>query len=193
MKTGELTSVRYVSDYSFGKEATFYHNLKNSGDQSCEVFLQEHFIGALKPYMHELRILARNMVTGEKFELPRKEFFADIDFLPRSESLSASLIKVRVEIPAHHEIVVQLGLTKHLQNFMDYPNDPQRGHDIMHMPVQYRYGSAPWKQLSSSALLVQTPEPDFSMPFNVNAATNSMLGVFFINMFNSLVKPKRFI
>ena len=73
METGELTSVRYVSDYSFGKEATFYHNLKNSGDQACEVFLQEHFIGALKPYMHELRILARNMVTGEKSELPRKD------------------------------------------------------------------------------------------------------------------------
>ena len=65
----------------------------------------------------------------------------------------------------------------------------------MHMPVQYRYGGSAqqWKKLPSSALLVQTPEPDFSMPFNVNAATNSMLGVFFINMFNSLVKPKRFI
>jgi hypothetical protein len=62
------------------------------------------------------------------------------------------------------------------------------------MPVQYRYGnSSRYETLISSALLVQTPEPDFSMPFNVNAATNSMLGVFFINMFNSLVKPKRFI
>ena len=39
MHTGKLTSVRYVSDYSFGKEATFYHNLKNSGEQACEVFL----------------------------------------------------------------------------------------------------------------------------------------------------------
>jgi len=35
------------------------------------------------------------------------------------------------------------------------------------------------------------PEPDFSMPFNVLAVTNAMLGVFFINMFNVLVKPKR--
>jgi hypothetical protein len=75
---------------------------------------------------------------------------------------------------------------------MDYPNDPQRGHDIMHMPIQFSY-SEEWQQMTSAALLVQTPEPDFSMPFNVNAATNSMLGVFFINMFNSLVKAKRFI
>lgn len=76
---------------------------------------------------------------------------------------------------------------------MDYPNDPQRGHDIMQMPVQYSYDQHQWHTATSAALLVQTPEPDFSMPFNVNAATNSMLGVFFINMFNSLVKAKRFI
>jgi hypothetical protein len=30
------------------------------------------------------------------------------------------------------------------------------------------------------------------MPFNVNAATNAMLGVFMINMYYVLVKAKRF-
>lgn len=56
--------------------------------------------------MHELKVLARDMKTGQKYELQRKEYFSDIDFLPRSESLSGSMIKVKVEIPAHHEIVV---------------------------------------------------------------------------------------
>lgn len=76
---------------------------------------------------------------------------------------------------------------------MAYPNDPQRGWNIMQMPVLYKTAGADWAWIQSAPLLVQTPEPDFSMPFNVNAATNSMLGVFFINMFNSLVKAKRFI
>lgn len=29
LEVAKLTSVRYVSDYSFSKDATFYHNLKN--------------------------------------------------------------------------------------------------------------------------------------------------------------------
>ena len=132
------------------------------------------------------------MDTGHKFELQKGEYYTDIEFLRKDEGIADSVISVRVKIPARHEIIVQIGLAKHLQNFMDYPNDPQRGNDVMQMPIQYRY-IGEWQQMTSSALLVQTPEPDFSMPFNVNAATNSMLGVFFINMFNSLVKPKRFI
>jgi len=62
-----LTSVRYVSDFSFSKDATFYHNLKNSEDSSVDIFLQEYFIGALKPYMHELKILVRCLDTGKKY------------------------------------------------------------------------------------------------------------------------------
>jgi hypothetical protein len=60
-----------MSDYSFSKDAMFYHNLKNSDTYPCEVSLQEYFIGALKPYMHELRVLVRNMDTGSKYELQR--------------------------------------------------------------------------------------------------------------------------
>ena len=74
----------------------------------------------------------------------------------------------------------------------------------MHMPILYReynnfkqenvVESKPlaWKVMDSAAMLVQIPEPDFSMPFNVNAVTLGVLGVFMINMYNSLVKPKRF-
>ena len=74
----------------------------------------------------------------------------------------------------------------------------------MQMPVLYREfiktsetdavirPQEPWKAIDSAAMLVQIPEPDFSMPFNVNAVTFGLLGVFMINMYNSLVKPKRF-
>jgi hypothetical protein len=61
----------------------------------------------------------------------------------------------------------------------------------MQMPVYYRYESD-WLRLESAPLLVQIPEPDFSMPFNVNAATNVVLGIFIVNMYYVLVKAKRF-
>jgi hypothetical protein len=61
----------------------------------------------------------------------------------------------------------------------------------MQMPVFYRFASD-WHRLESAPLLVQIPEPDFSMPFNVNAATNVVLGIFIVNMYYVLVKAKRF-
>jgi hypothetical protein len=69
METARLTSVRYVSDYSFSKDATFYHNLKNSAAEPVVVYLQEYFFGALKPFMHELKIIVRDMSSGQKYEL----------------------------------------------------------------------------------------------------------------------------
>ena len=85
----------------------------------------------------------------------------------------------------------------------------------MHMPVLYRElnklkkcencseaekayearnaADHPWKTINSTPMLVMIPEPDYSMPFNVNAVTFGLLGVFMINMYNTLVKPKRFV
>ena len=75
--------------------------------------------------------------------------------------------------------------------FEKYPNDPARGENIPQMPIYFKESDDTWKMTTSASLLLNIPEPDFSMPFNVMAATNSMLGVFMINMYNSLVKPKR--
>jgi len=69
-----------------------------------------------------------------------------------------------------------------------------RGFNVHHMPISYLIKETQEKRLAESrAMLVQTPEPDFSMPFNVIAVTNVLLGVFFINMYNVLSKPNRFI
>ena len=73
--------MRYVSDYSFSKDATYYHNLKNGADEEVIVNLQEYFIGALKPYMHEMKVVGRDMNTGAKYELPRSAYQSDIQFL----------------------------------------------------------------------------------------------------------------
>jgi len=74
---------------------------------------------------------------------------------------------------------------KLMLNFEEYPNDPNRGHNIPHMPVA--------EGLWSPSILVKIPEPDFSMPFNVNAVTNAVIGFLFVNAFYVLVKVKRFL
>jgi hypothetical protein len=44
--------------------------------------------------------------------------------------------------------------------------------------------------IDSEAILVQIPEPDFSMPFNVNSVTNLVLGFLIVNLFTALVLPQ---
>ena len=57
LKRASLSSNRYLSDFSFSKDATFFHNLKNSEDSPVEVITHDYFIEALKPYLHEITVL----------------------------------------------------------------------------------------------------------------------------------------
>jgi hypothetical protein len=80
--------------------------------------------------------------------------------------------------------------------FEEYPNDPNRGFNIPHMPIYYHYEGDIDQQSTttySQSLLLKNIEPDFSMPFNVNAVTNALIGFLFINTYNLIVKPKRFL
>ena len=108
---------------------------------------------------------------------------------------SSCLVTLRdVEIAPNSEIVISFGLRKIMIPFEDYPNDPNRGLNIPQMPVFYTLGSDPSvKKTMSQSMLLKNMEPDFSMPFNVNAVTNALIGLLFINTYNSLVKPKRLI
>jgi len=88
--------------------------------------------------------------------------------------------------------LISFGVRKILLPFEDYPNDPNRGFNIPQMPLFYKYDDRSGS-LFSKSLLVQNLEPDFSMPFNVNAVTNALIGLLFINTYNTLVKASRFL
>lgn len=45
-------------------------------------------------------------------------------------------------------------------------------------------------RLYSNSMLIMTPEPDFSMPFNVNAVTHMLFGVLVVNTVFALYKDK---
>ena len=95
-------------------------------------------------------------------------------------------------IPPLTEVVLSFGVRKIMMPFEDYPNDPNRGFNIPQMPLYYSLGDEKG-QFFSKTMLVQNMEPDFSMPFNVNAVTNALIGLLFINTYNVIVKPKRFL
>jgi len=89
-------------------------------------------------------------------------------------------------------MLITFGVRKVLLPFEDYPNDPNRGFNILQMPIFYSIEDRSYS-IYSKSLLVHNMEPDFSMPFNVNAVTNALIGLLIILTYNSLVKPARFL
>jgi len=78
--------------------------------------------------------------------------------------------------------MITMRIKKQLRNFEEYANDVARGENIPSMPVYYRFeGEDGEGEIYSDPILIQTPEPDFSMPFNVNAVTHALFGILFCN------------
>lgn len=75
-------------------------------------------------------------------------------------------------------------------NFEEYPNDVSRGFNIPHVPVFYEMNDGKKDFVFSDSMLVMTPEPDFSMPFNVMAVTNMLLGTLFVNTVFAIIKDE---
>jgi hypothetical protein len=86
-------------------------------------------------------------------------------------------------------VIVVAQVDKHLMNFEAYPNDVSRGFNLWHMPVFYEIDNQQ-SLIYSPAMLVMTPEPDFSMPFNVNAVTHVLFGILLVNTAYVLIKHK---
>ena len=90
--------------------------------------------------------------------------------------------------------MISFGVRKILILYEEYPNDPNRGFNIPQMPIYYKATESKiWLESYSKSFLVKNMEPDFSMPFNVNAVTNALIGFIFINTYNTIVKAKRFV
>jgi hypothetical protein len=75
-----LSSNRYLTDFSFSKDATFFHNIKNSEDYPVDVITHDYFIEALKPYLHEITIFQRNVETGLVSQMPKTSYKSDSDY-----------------------------------------------------------------------------------------------------------------
>jgi hypothetical protein len=133
--------------------------------------------------------VARDQETDRVQEVALMEGQIELEY----DSDSSCIIRIKdLVIPPHTEMLITFGVRKLLLPFEEYPNDPNRGFNIPQMPIFYSIEGHSYSFYSKS-LLVHNMEPDFSMPFNVNAVTNALIGLLFINTYNSLVKPSRFL
>ena len=137
---------------------------------------------------HTLKIYKKGP-EGNSEILEFKDVFRHLDlkYNQHSDSILTLLIGGKpgsIVLGPNEQLMVTYKINKVLKNFEEYPNDVARGFNIAHMPVFYEFqGSNPGAEemLYSESILIQTPEPDFSMPFNVNAVTHALFGIIFVN------------
>lgn len=188
-----VQSTRFLTGRSFDRHIQFVHDIENLMDDNVLVTVSDNLPYFFKTFISTLNITLFNTRTNKTVELPKNEIhkYLHVKYTERHDIL-VTLSKIKIE--SSEKLKITINLEKKLLHFEDYPNDPNRGFDIPHMPVYYTVDSISqkWKQTFSNSLLVLLPEPDFSMPFNVNAVTCVVIGYLFINMLRLLVKPKKF-
>lgn len=48
------------------------------------------------------------------------------------------MFNVKVDLKPNQEVTIAIPMIKMMKSFENYPHDPQRGHDIIAVPVTYR-------------------------------------------------------
>ena len=159
-KTPLITSQRILKDQEHSFSAEFFHVITNNSPQKVFVSIYEYFP---KPVVPLLSSLSHPLKTMTKLEF-------------------GWLLKFELEVDPG-QVVISLKLDKKLLGFEEYPNDPQRGWDILSMPIIY-YNTHRLDRTTvlSNGLLIMIPEPDFSMPFNVICITGSVIAFFFTSL-----------
>ena len=183
-----LRSERYISDLAFRKEGLYIHILKNmdSDKTISNILLQDFYPRNIRPVMHSVQI---NHQKGKKVEAinyfdPRIEMavnyneFSDSTLILKTKNLT---------LQPGEQLMLTFRVTKSLRNFEEYPNDVSRGFNIPHTPIFYTLDGEK-QQAFSTYMLIMTPEPDFSMPFNVNAVTHMLIGTLFVNTVFAIIK-----
>jgi len=77
----DLYTDRYLTDLHYGKDAWFYHNLKNNNPEkhTLILYIQDFFIHTIRPFMHELTIYKKK-VDGSVVKMTTDEYQASLNF-----------------------------------------------------------------------------------------------------------------
>lgn len=147
---------RWLKDEEHGFKCTFFHELSNDSDSPIHLAWFEYFPISTTPLLSSITVKVSSIHLNSY----------------------GWVIFFNLTLPPG-KVLLSIALDKKLQSFEDYPNDPQRGWDIIPSPV-FISGQT----FFSNGLLVMIPEPDFSMPFNVICITGSAIAFLFTSFQN---------
>lgn len=156
-KSLSLKQYRWLVDQEHGFSADFFHEFINDSKRPVKIVWFETFPISLIPLLStcnfNVKVVNKN---SQGWTLKFEEIFEP------------------------GKILLRMKLDKRMLGFEEYPNDPQRGWDVLPSPVFWGDN----KEEMSNGLLVMIPEPDFSMPFNVICICGSVIAFFFTSFQN---------
>ncbi|CAG9312289.1 unnamed protein product [Blepharisma stoltei] len=154
-----IKSSRKIGDVRYRFDTTYTHVLKNNSPELLNIAFTEVFPNIVTPLLHTF---SHSPIKISKF---KKGWTVDFELI----------------LKPNEEISIKFQLEKKLLSFEEYPTDPQRGWDIPSTIIIYK-GNTLEGILPTDDLLVMTPEPDFSMPFNVICITGSVIAFFYTSI-----------
>lgn len=155
----DLITERKIGDVRYWFSSIYTHYIKNLSDRNLKIKVIEMFPNVMIPLLQSFSHRPSRIAKNGKFWI----------------------LEFEVVLDENQEVYIQLDLEKKMLSFEEYPVDPQRGWDIPSSYISYS-DSYTTKIISTESLLIHTPEPDFSMPFNVICITGSVIAFFYTSV-----------
>lgn len=158
--------------------------LTNPSDtESVEFVYMESLPWFMRIYLHTLE--AR--VVGAPANKQQEEVIQDTYYRPALDRERGTQLEVKLRIPPQSTVFLTYDFEKSILRYTEYPPDANRGFDVPGAVITI-LGGASTSNLRTTALLLNLPTPDFSMPYNVIIFTSTAIALAFGGMFNLLVR-----
>lgn len=157
--------------------------LTNPSDtESVEFVYMESLPWFMRIYLHTLEARVVDTPSGK-----REDVIQDICYRPALDRERGTQLEVKLRIPPKSTVFLTYDFEKSILRYTEYPPDANRGFDVPGAVITILNGPSS-SNLRTTALLLNLPTPDFSMPYNVIIFTSTAIALAFGGMFNLLVR-----
>ncbi|EGR31048.1 hypothetical protein IMG5_118840 [Ichthyophthirius multifiliis] len=161
----------------FSHKDTLVHKIKNLSQKNLKISTYESLQYYFYPIFHQIQVIdslsGRNILKDNP-NLLKVDHFVNQSFLFSLQTTLQPLQEIQIIIP----------LIKMMKSFENYNHDPQRGHDIIAVPVFFQTEDGFKDFETAPNVICQLPEPDFSMPFNIITFTCVLMGYLFLQVYS---------
>lgn len=154
-----------------------------SEDESVEFVYMESLPWFMRMYLHTLQ--ARVVDPPDQ---KQAQVIQDIYYRPALDRERGTQLEVKLHIPPKSTVFLTYDFEKSILRYTEYPPDANRGFDVPGAVITILNNQGPRYNLRTTALLLNLPTPDFSMPYNVIIFTSTAIALAFGGMFNLLVR-----
>ncbi|KAI8053772.1 GPI transamidase component PIG-T [Syncephalis plumigaleata] len=183
-------NVGYLYGFS-ADHGSLAFELKNRATSNARVSLLQVTPWYMNLFMHTLDIELVETSSVNQSDILQQWYYQ-----PAADRRRSTLLELQLNLPAQSTIRLNISFRKLFLRYTEYPPDANHGFDIGpavltmynnntdNDNVYYRHLEG--GRFYTTPFLLNSPLPDFSMPYNVITLTCTIIALFFGSMFNLL-------